>query len=102
MITYRFDEEKEYAIYYAEKMDSQLALQILQKDSVSDNKEAKALSEFFWHMVDASIQDEESGVELKWVEGAEYWNEKLMTSLSGYLERCGYEEIWDRVVDEQD
>lgn len=102
MITYRFDEEKEYAIYYAEKMDNQLALQILDKGSVSNTKEAEVLCEFFWNMVDASIHDEESGVELKWVEGAEYWNEKIMMSLSGYLERSGYEQIWDNVSDQQE
>ncbi len=55
----------------------------------------------FWKMVDASIEDEENKTKLPWVEGAEFWNEKLMYSFSGYLERSGYESEWDEVSDKQ-
>ena len=30
-----------------------------------------------------------------WVEDVEFWNEKLMYSFSGYLERSGFESEWD-------
>ena len=101
MIEYRFDEEKEYVTHYAEKLGNDLVLLILSKGEVVDANEAMALSEFFWNMVDASIQDEEPCVEIKWVEGSEYWNEKIMNSISGYLERTGFENVWDEVVDRQ-
>ena len=50
-------------------------------------------------MVYLSIEDEQSGNELPWEEGAEFWNEKIMNSISGYLERAGYEKEWDEVAD---
>ncbi|MGI9278726.1 MAG: hypothetical protein ACR2PX_03740 [Endozoicomonas sp.] len=101
MITYKFDEEKEYAQYYAKKLVDSLTTEILNRGSVTNSEEARHLSVFFWEMVDASIEDEKREVELPWEEGAEFWNEKLMNSFSGYLECSGYSEEWEEVVDQQ-
>lgn len=99
MIIYKFDEEAAYLHFYAEKLQDQKVLEILQRQHVRDADEATHLSDFFWRMVDASIEDERNGSSLPWTEGAEYWNGKLMNSLSGYLERAGYAAQWEAVVD---
>ncbi len=101
MITYKFDEELQYAVHYANKLNNDKVLKILERGEVKNSNEAASLSEFFWEMVDASIEDEKSEVDLPWIEGAEFWNEKIMNSISGYLERAGYEKEWDKVVDQQ-
>ncbi len=101
MIKYKFDEELEYAKHYAHKLEDQKALKILELGEVKDSTDALYLSEFFWKMVESSIEDEKREVKLPWVEGAEFWNEKIMISLSGYLERAGYENEWEKIVDQQ-
>lgn len=101
MIEYRFKEEPQYAKHYANKLNDDKALKIIECGEVKNSEEATYLSEFFWRMVDASIKDEEQDVELPWSEGAEFWNEKIMNSISGYLESAGYEKEWDEVVDQQ-
>lgn len=99
MIRYKFEEELEYLLYYANKSKNKEILKILTCGEVKSSGEAISLSEFFWNMVDLSIEDEKSGIELPWEEGAEFWNEKIMNSISGYLERAGYEKEWDEVSD---
>lgn len=102
MIRYRFNEEKEYLKFYAERMEDAATLAILDRGTVNNADEAEHLARFFWAMVDKSIVDEKQGMELPWPEGSEFWSEKSMRSISGYLERAGYEAIWEQVVDEQD
>ncbi len=101
MIEYRFDEEIKYATHYASKLDDKVALEILERGDVRSSTEAVSLCTFFWKMVDSSIEDEKKEVRLPWSEGAEFWNEKLMYSFSGYLEKSGYEAEWEKLVDEQ-
>lgn len=102
MISYRFDEEKDYLIYFARRLNDNLTQAILEKGTVASSAEAEHLSRFFWQMVDKSIEDEQQKVQLPWPESAEFWNEKTMRSISGYLERAGYESVWEQVSDEQD
>lgn len=101
MITYKFPEEKEYVLHYAKKMNDLPALCILESGCVSSKDEAEYLSQFFWRMVDQSVEDEEQGVPSLHIESNEFWNEKLLYSISGYLERNGYEEVWEKVSDSQ-
>lgn len=100
MIQYKFSEESVYVNYYAKKLNDSVTLEILRRGEVLSAEEATRLSHFFWRMVDASIDDEKNDVSLPWSESVGFWNEKLMTSLSGYLERAGYETQWNQVVDE--
>jgi len=100
MIEYKFDEEKEYILHYANKLHDNRALDILNSGNINSMKK-QYISQYFWRMVDSSIEDEDAGIELPWPEGAEFWNEKIMNTLSGYLERTGYESEWDSLVDEQ-
>ena len=101
MIEYKFEEELDIATYYANKLNDNTVLEILKRGDVKNADEAICLSEFFWKMVDLSIDDEKLNVDLPWMEGAEFWNEKIMNSFSGYLERAGYEKEWDEIVDKQ-
>ncbi|WNO10600.1 hypothetical protein [Teredinibacter sp. KSP-S5-2] len=101
MIKYRYSEELEIATYYAKKLHDDAVLSILKNGTVENSADAVRLSEFFWNMVDASIIDEQKDVALPWPEGAEYWNEKIMTSISGYLENAGYGSEWESISDKQ-
>ena len=101
MIRYKFEEEPKYAMYYARRLGDDRALSLIEAGEVGSSEDAFYLSDFFWRMVDASIADEKNEEELPWSEGAEFWNEKLMNSISGYLERAGYEREWDEVLDRQ-
>lgn len=101
MIDYQYEEEKEYAIFYARELNRPVILSILNRGYVETKDEAEALSAFFWDMVDKSIQNEKEGIKLKWPEKAEFWNEKLLHTFSGHLEAVGYLEVWDNEVDKQ-
>ncbi|MEJ2373214.1 MAG: DUF4153 domain-containing protein [Sulfurimonas sp.] len=93
MIEYQFDEEKDYAIYYAKELHRPVVLSILNRGYVETEEEAIALSAFFWEMVDKSIENEKNDVKLKWEESAEFWNEKLLQTFSGHLEAVGFLDV---------
>jgi hypothetical protein len=101
-INYKFPEEIEFAKLYAAKLNDEAALSILKSGVVTNSKEARNLSNFFWNMVNKSIEDHNNKVVLPWPEGAEFWNEKLMYSFSGYLERAGFENEWEEISDLQE
>lgn len=101
MISYRFDEERQFALHYAHQLEDALTLSILESGRVRNRDDAIHLSRFFWRMVDASIADEKAGIELPWDENAEFWTEKLLHTFSGYLQGAGYEAAWDEVSDQQ-
>ena len=49
-----------------------------------------------------SIEDQNKKILLTWPESREFWSEKLMYSISGYLERVGFESGWEGISDMQD
>lgn len=102
VITYIYPEEIGFLRYYADRMGNDLIGDILNRGFVVNSNEAEQLARFFWHMVDLCVEDTRQNVPLPWPESTEFWNEKTMRSISGYLERAGYEAIWEQVVDEQD
>ena len=69
MIEYRFPEEKVILLHYAGKMHSDLAKKIILKGHVDGKNEAKALSKFYWNMVDVAVGDEGHGVPVLEAEG---------------------------------
>jgi hypothetical protein len=95
MIKYRFPEEKAILLHYAEKMDSDLAERIILKGSVNGKSETKALSEFYWNMVDVAVAEEGRGVPVLEAEGVAAWMEYIFHSLNGYLVSNGYADEWD-------
>lgn len=101
-IVYKFPEEIEFAKHYAQKLNDKITLSILNAGEVKNSTEAKHLSLFFWNMVNKSIEDQNNKILLPWPEGGEFWSEKLMYSISGYLERAGFENEWEEISDLQD
>lgn len=101
MIEYQFKEEKDLAIYYATELDRPMVSSILSRGFVETKEEARALSVFFWNMVDKTIEVEKQGTTQKWNEGSQFWTEKLLQTFSGHLEAIGYSDIWDEEVDKQ-
>lgn len=101
-IVYKFPEEIEFAKHYAEKLNDKITLSILGAGEVKNSAEAKHLSLFFWNMVNKSVEDKNNKILLPWPEGGEFWSEKLLYSISGYLERAGFENEWEEISDLQD
>ena len=101
-IIYKFPEEIEFAKHYAEKLNDEITLSILDAGEVKNSTEAKHLSMFFWNMVNKSVEDKNNKILLPWPEGGEFWSEKLLYSISGYLERAGFEDEWEEISDSQD
>ncbi|GAB2895339.1 hypothetical protein ACCI51_04090 [Microbulbifer echini] len=96
MIEYKYPKEREILIHYAEKMENEAALDILQKGVVSNREQALALSQLYWGMIDVAADDQGSGFPLLEKEGIEQWMEYIFHSLNGYLVSNGYEEEWDQ------
>ena len=101
MIKYKSNDDLVFAKYYADKLHDKLASEILETGSVKNTTEATHLSEFFWKLVDAAVDDEKNQTKLPWTEGSEFLSECLMYALSGYLEKAGYEKIWEEISDQQ-
>jgi len=102
MLTYKLEEELLFAKYYAAKLHDEKASLIFEKGFVNDAKEASHLSQFFWKMVDTAIEDEKNKTLLPWAESNQFLTEKLLQSISGYLDRAGFEKEWGEVSDQQD
>jgi len=102
MIKFKFEEEIEFSQHYALELNDKLAAKILNNRKVENQEEAIHLSRFFWKMIDASIEDTKNNIEFPWVESAEFLSEKIMYSISGYLESAGFSEEWEKISDEQD
>lgn len=96
MIKYRHEEEKSFALYFADLLNDHLTIDIIKKGEVANSDEAVHLAKYFWRMVDKSIECEK---DLPFKSGAEYLTEKLYNTLGGYLERAGYENEWDTEID---
>jgi hypothetical protein len=71
-IIYKFPEEIEFAKHYAEKLNDELTLSILNAGEVKNSAEARHLSMFFWNMVDRSIEDRNNKLLLPWPEGGSF------------------------------
>lgn len=100
MIDFKYPEERDIVYFFAGKLQDTYAAEILANETPLDEATALYLSEFFWRMVDSSIECE-SNKNYPWSDRAEFWNEKIIHSISGYLERSGFIDIWDEVIDRQ-
>jgi hypothetical protein len=96
MIKYKYEEEKIVALFLAEELGDSVAKGIIEKGEVSNEVEATHLCKFFWAMVNRSA---DGNINLPCEGGSQYWTEKLYNSIGGYLERAGYERIWNDEVD---
>lgn len=100
MISYKFPEERDYLYFFCGQLSDTKVVALLNGEAELNADMAQYLSEFFWRMVDKSILVEKEG-KFPWPDGAEFWNEKLLYSISGYLEKSGFGDVWDTEVDKQ-
>ncbi|WP_444927088.1 hypothetical protein ACJJI4_03615 [Microbulbifer sp. TRSA002] len=100
MIKYRFEEEKDIILHYANLLDDQKTSLIISKGVVSDRDEAFHLAKFFWSMVDLSVEDIEEERLVCGHKDLEAWNEYIMNSLRSYLRSSGYADEWERATDQ--
>lgn len=99
MINLKTKEQEIFVSFYLDKVGDSLSKSIWSRLSVNSSEEATHLSNFFWDMVDAAIQDEKGGLQTAWDHSSEFLSEKIMYAVSGYLESTGYEEEWEKVSD---
>ena len=99
MIRYSYDEEKLTALYFADLLNDGLTRKIIEAGAVANSSEATHLSQFYWRMVDAAVVFEKEEKTLPFEGSPDYWTEKLLYSISGYLENTGYETEWRAVAD---
>ncbi|MDH5179812.1 MAG: hypothetical protein OEZ39_04460 [Gammaproteobacteria bacterium] len=89
------------AVHYAEEFNNKIVLDILvQPRNVQNRDEAIILAQFFWDVLDATARDRENGKIVLEEANLQYWVERLMNIIGGYLKKTGYEAEWDRACDE--
>ena len=96
MIKYRYPEERKTVLFFADMLNNDEIKTIIERGEVKNRVEARLLSIFFWIMVDKSATEKPK---IPFDGSTQYWLEKLNISIGGYLERAGYEEIWDQESD---
>lgn len=101
MLRFKSPEEKTYITHFAEKMGDSKLVEIIKTGAVKTEQDAEYLSLFFWQMVDQSIEDDIQKLPRLFIEPNEFWNEKIMYSIAGFLQQAGYEHIWETVSDAQ-
>jgi hypothetical protein len=94
MIEFRFEEERQIAIYYAKQIGDEVTLTILNNGVVQNAEEAVHLRIFFWNMVDLSVEDEKQKKEVPGYLKRESIMEGIMQSFRRYLISNGYESEW--------
>ncbi len=100
MIMYKFDEELQYAIHYANKLSDREALRILALGEATDADDAIILCKFFWKMVATTIEEKLSSVSQPWAETTESLNNKIKHSFSSYLIQAGYGKEWSELSEQ--
>lgn len=97
----RDEKAKDVCLYYAHKIGSDNLTDILAaKAAVTNKEQALELARFFWRMVDASIEDRDNGIAVLGESDLQFWMERNMNIISGYICSIGYEEQWEQATDE--
>lgn len=103
MLTASQDDQAAIAIaqHYANKLGSDFAVKFFtMQSSVTSKCEAEYLVRFYWNMVDQAAEDQEQGVIVEGVSDLQFWMEKLMNIVLGYLKRVGMADVWNDVSDQ--
>lgn len=97
----RDQKAQQVCLHYAEKLGHHELIPILACQApVTNSDEALALSRFFWEMVDASIEDRDNKVEVLGELDQQFWMERTMNVMSGYLSSLGFNAQWEQASDE--
>ena len=92
MISYSFPEEKEFILFFAERIGDQSIPALLEGSKPITLDEARRISLFFWKMIDLAVELQDSE-ECPWPEGYEFWSEKVLQSITAFLKKSGYEKV---------
>ena len=99
MITYSYDEEKIVALHFANRLNENSVVKIIENGAIESSEEAFILSNFFWRMNAKAITDDEQGIKIPCEGSSEYWIEKIYNSWEGYMLKNGFISQWDEASD---
>lgn len=92
---------KQVVLHYARELDNAFVFDLVNKDlDIRSKEEAIVLAEFYWAMLDKSAEDKEQGVIVLDEPDLQYWMERLMNIVGGYLSKIGYGDQWNQVCDD--
>ncbi len=99
MIAYKYLHEKELMHCYAKTLKNINAKEILKKDGIQCQKDARALAGFFWKLVDQTVIDGKNNLVIAGCKNLESCCEDIMQILRSHFLATGYVEIWEAVSD---
>lgn len=89
------------AIYYSKTLGNTFAQKVMSLDiDITSPEEAEEITKFYWAMVNLAVEDQEEDKEIEGFTDLEYWMEKLLNIVMGYINRIGLGEYWGKVSDE--
>ena len=92
---------QQVCLHYTRQFNAERLIPFLEcKAAVGAKDEALALAHFFWQMLEAAAGDRDNGIEVLGEKDLQHWMERSMNIISGYLDRIGYQDEWDRASDE--
>jgi len=95
------EKAKLVALHYAKELDNNFVLELINKDQeVKNSEQAIDLAQFYWLMLDLSAQDEEKNTVILGEKSLQFWMERLMNIIGGYLQKNGYSCEWEKVCDD--
>ncbi|MFP6843645.1 MAG: hypothetical protein VB958_00380 [Thalassolituus sp.] len=94
MIEFKYEKEKQIALYIANSLADQKALSILECGTVKNSDEALHLAQFYWRAVDELIKLSDSKIEICNESNLQEWSEHLFNTFRSYLKRSGYSAEW--------
>jgi len=92
---------QQICLHYAKQLGAVDLIDVIEcKSPIRSKQEALTLARFFWDMLEASAEDSENEIEVLGESNLQYWMERSMNIISGYLCRIGYEDEWEAISDE--
>jgi hypothetical protein len=96
------DEKAELVLlHYAKQFNDEFIIQLVErKADIQNRNEAICLAKFYWKILDSSAQDHENRVVVMGESDLQFWMERLLNIIGGYLSKIGYSHDWNVVCDE--
>ncbi len=92
---------KNIAIFYAEKINSQIAKEFFDgQKSLVNKEEALEIAKVFWKITDLASTDHLNNISILDGVDVEFWMHKLFNKVYGYYERNGFKEQW-KIAEEE-
>ncbi|HWV15374.1 MAG TPA: hypothetical protein VN030_08065 [Cellvibrio sp.] len=95
MIEYKYQQEKDFIIHYAIKLERPVVEGIINTGEVHSSRQASALARFFWDMTDEIVKDRQHARVVVGQSDLAAWNEYTFESIRAYLLSSGYQREWD-------